>query len=430
MNENKITEKDILHYLNYCYPTLAKEKCMFLGNNTVKIANHKYTYQLIGNKLILVETKRKNNKEVFTVITPELKKKNSKSIKTKKGKIKQGKKVLFMLGSALILTIITGMKNQDILNSKKENEEILMLETSNENELVQNIVVAEEEKIDTQKEYKTIKIDIEVDKTDHLGLEKRYMTEEKYGDLIAFYANRRGLDKEFLINLFTRERYGELNKVPESVLNDIGYQIFDKNEVDVEEKIKSNIGQLTRAICGEEIISPVFENQKLVGYDKIYVLPPSYDNYEIEDLKTMKDSSTWSEEDKKKIEKAYELQQEGTWEIYKRKEAFYDVDKNINVSTAYLAYLINKKKDFIKGVMSYNAGPSAVKDSMSYESILSGEVEAYDPYYIPKILQYAEFENEKLECFIEFQNEEIIVYQFHNTKELEEYYEKENGYSL
>lgn len=433
---SQISKKEVLEKL---YPLLPKnlqnETCTFLENkNAIKIGNKLFIYHITKNdKIVFVERKRRHGETYDVLLTGN--KIGNKTIKTKKGIVKNGKKVLLVCAGMLLIAMYQNNKAQEkdplTISTVKENSFEIEIPRNldhvvNELSYETEIEPIEEEKIVEE----TIPVNIEVVPTDYLGFEKRRLTEEKYGEATRYYAERRGLDAELVLNLFTRERYGERDKVRQTDLEEIGYKIFDKNKENVEEKMKQNIGQLTRAVCGEVITAPVFENGILVGQDKIYILPPCYDPYNIEDLKTLCVDERFSKKEQEMLLKAVELQTRGNCQIFKRKDAFYNVENNINVSTAYLSYVINKKHDLIRGVMSYNAGYGSVPDDMDYESILNGSIEAFDPYYIPKILQYASFKDGVYECTIRFKTGECVTYKFYNTRNLEEDYEKETGLSL
>jgi len=435
--KTQMTKKEIISKLYPLIPEkLQKEPITFLeGGNGIRIGNHLYFYHITKNGQILFTERRRRGNDVYDVILTGNKIAQSSSIKTKKGKMKNGKKFLFVCAGVLLIAMYqnnkTEKKEEVVIEETMEKEDIV-IPASNLDTVVQelNYPVETKETRGIQNNNAVISVNIEVTPTDYLGYEKRLATEEKYGELTEYYAKRRGLDKELVISLFTRERYGEKDKVRQRDLEEIGYKIFDRNTVNVEEKMKENVGQLTRAICGELIISPVFQDGVLVGEDKIYVLPPCFDNYKIEDLNTLCTDERFTETERNILKKGAELQASGNCQILKRKDAFYNVENNINVATAYLSYLINKKQDLIRGVMSYNAGYGSVPNDLDYESIFNGSVEAYDPYYIPKILQYASFKNGSYSCTIQFKTGEVKTYEFHNTRVLEEEYEKENGYSL
>lgn len=425
MNNKKANQKDVLNYLKQCIPELLeKNECIFLEDQeTVKVGKHTFLYYVIQERtLIILEKKIRNEKQVLTIITPRLKGVSRKKVKSKSGKAKTGKKLLFIFGMVSFLAITNA---KDL--SKEELKEI-PIQTLTQDDLKKNAKIPLP-KIKPSSKSQIIEVHVEVTPTDYLGFEKRKRTEEKYGKIISYYAKRRGIDESLLIDLFTRERYNEIDIIPESKLENME-KIYENQNIDTSEKIKENVGQLTRAICGEKIISPIFQNGKIVGYDKIFVLPPSYDKYNIEDLKDVLEKEIFEEEDRKKLQEAYKLMQEKDWQIYKRKDAFYEIENNINIATAYLSYLINKKQDLIKGVMSYNAGYTSVPDNISYDKILNGDIKAFDPYYITKILQYSPFKEGTYTCTIQFENEKTVIYQFHNTLELEEEYAKKNGYRL
>ncbi len=444
-NQYKVKRQDILNYLNACIPNLLSQNDCIIDekNKSIKVGHHLYNYHVTSdNKLIIVERKIKNGREILRIVTPNMTKAKKRKIKSQKGKVNSGKKMLYIMTTAALLSLAQakyGAQNntEEQIKIVSENKEIKINIPTDENAYIEQMISLPKNNLDytdNKTMYEpvlnnTINIDISIDLTDTLGYEKRKRTEEKYGDLLEFYAKRRGLDKSFLIDLFTRERYNEIDNIPPEKINNIK-EIFKEENIDAEEKVKANIGQLTRAICGEEIIAPIFENNKVIGYDKIYILPPSYDAYAIDSLEEMANSEKFSSEDLKKIKRASFLKNQGDWQIYKRKDAFYNVENNINVATAYLTYLINKKNDFIKGVMSYDAGYGSVPDSISYENILSGKVDAYDPYYISKILQYSPFNEGVYQCTIQFENESIVTYQFNNIKKLEEKNVEENGYHL
>jgi len=426
--EKNINRKEILQELFKRIPKdYQSSRLMFFEDcNGIRLGNRLYFYHITKNNEVVFTERKKRNGEIYDVLLTGNTLDKEKKIKSKKGKMLTGKKILFVCAGILLLSVYQNSKANEKetfqVEETLEDKQNVNVETKKEEIIIENNIELPKQNI--------VSVEIEVTPTDYLGFKKRQRTEEKYGSITKYYANRRGLDEKLVLNLFTRERYNDYDKVKEQTLEDIGYQIFDKNTVNVEEKMKENIGQLTRAICGEEIIAPVFLNGKVVGQDKLFVLPPCYDSYEINDLEVMCEKEEFTEQERNILKRAVELKKKGDWHILKRKDAFYNTEENINVATAYLSYIINKKQDLIRGVMSYNAGYGSVPNDLDYESIFNGSVEAFDPYYIPKILQYATFKDGIYECTMQFQNGETITYQFHNTLKLEETYEKETGYHL
>lgn len=232
-----------------------------------------------------------------------------------------------------------------------------------------------------------------------LGMQKKELTKEYFGDLITTYANRYGIDSNLLMALFTQERSNDIND--------------------------NNVGQLTRAICGEKIIAPVFQDGKKVSEDKIFVLPACYDNYPLDDLETMGNFPSFSEKDQQTIQSAIILAKNG-YSIYRLKDVKSNKELNIKTAVAYLSYLINMKNNLIKGVASYNMGYTRIDKSVSQEMIMNGEVkEADDPNYLINIFEYLSEEERNNGITIFYKNGQIIHYNLEGM-----IYEEKAGYSL
>ena len=244
------------------------------------------------------------------------------------------------------------------LSFQSENQDVSSYSSSNED-------VSKEDKVEVPST--TVSVFAEQVITNSNREAKRAQTDALYGDYILEYSSRYGQPYALVASLLTQERSDNPN-------DDL--------------KVRQNIGQLTTtAVCGEKIVAPVFVNGTLQGYDKIYVLPPCYDDYPLEDLDTMGHFPRFSEEEQQKIQEAILLKKEG-YQIYRRCDAFYNTENNIKISTAILSYVGNKKYDFVKEVMSYHAGYVKVADDLSNEAILSGQLNAEDPYYVGHVLQY------------------------------------------
>ncbi len=438
----KIDKRKILEALYKCIPeSLANEPCkIFEKRSEIEIGRHLYRYFIRENGEIIITEIKVRNDELYTLLlTPKLKKTKKLKLQSQSGVINSGKvqsgvKIMLSFAAAALIIGVGAhyLPKKEKITETNEFSNTYQVTEAFESFEEPKIIIEESQNVEPdveQLENNVISIPVYVVPTDYLGMQKCIRTKEIYGEYISFYAKRYGLDENILISLFTRERFSENDIVSPTLLEDIGYHIFDQNEVDVAGKMKENIGQLTRAICGEEIVAPIFLEDKVIGYDKIFVLPPAFDSYEISNLKELSESDLFNEEDSQKLKRAYELLQTGEWQIIKRINAFYNVAENINVSTAYLSYLINKKHDLVRGVMSYHAGYGSVPNTVSYEEIFNGAIEAFDPFYVANVLQYANFDNDIFSCTIHYETGEIVTYEFQNTKELGVNYEK-NGLSL
>ena len=264
------------------------------------------------------------------------------------------------------------------------------------------IVIEQDKPKENDVEENTITLFKEITFTDTLGYEKKEETIQEFGNIIEKYSKRYGLDYNLNIALFTQERSNDRNS-----------------------SNYNNIGQITELLCGEKITAPVFEEEKIIGMDKIYVLPKCYDTYPLEDLETMGNFSKFSNLEQEKIKEAIHLKKEG-YEIYRLTDVKNTVSLNIKVSCAYLSYLINKQQNLIKGLASYNMGCSRINETVSEEQILRGQViEGNDPNYLNNIFRYLTKEDLEKGFTIQYANGEVIHYQIEGMD-----YEKETEHSI
>lgn len=282
---------------------------------------------------------------------------------------------------SLMADVFVQSESEEVSDLSSSSEDISMEETSN---ILSTTAIVSAEQVITNTSREA----------------KRAETDELYGDYILKYSSYYGQPYALVASLLTQERSDNPN-------DDL--------------RVRQNIGQLTTtAVCGEKIVAPVFSDGVFQGYDKIYVLPPCYDNYPLEDLDTMGHFSSFSEEEQRKIQEAIRLKEEG-YQIYRRCDAFYEAENNIKISTAILAYIGNKKYDFTKEVMSYHAGYVKVANDIPNEFILSGQLDANDPYYIGHVLQY--FTEEELGqplpiYFTDGTNSWVVNYEIQLTNEV------------
>lgn len=349
-------------------------------NYQVKIIDIKGQHIKINNELFHYQ---------YYYILDEINVKLTKvNLKSNRGtlKAKNPKKILFTLAAAGMVSLFTPNVNINEAPFQKKEIQIEQVEPK-------VLDISEDlnnEKVEKEPE-KEIFSSVDVINFDNLEFKNEYNMQKKdetkkvLGDVISYYANRNGLDSNLLIALFTQERSNDLSD--------------------------SNIGQLTQAICGEKIIAPVFQDGKVVGEDKIFVLPPCYDDYPIEDLETMGNYPKFSEEEKEKIQTAIILQKNG-YEIYRFKDTKTNQNLNLKVAIAYLTYLINMQNDLVKGIASYNMGYNRINNDVTPKMILNGEIkDANDPNYLTNIFEYLS-EEERINGFtIYYENGQVIHYE-------------------
>ncbi len=337
----------------------------------VKVRHQLYYYHILheGSQAHIWVTMKRGNFDVAFSEVPENRKKAI--LKSRKGKVRATKATFLLLSAVSISLVATSLKSTYTVEAP------VVVETNSElEEDVDNVILPSYEEdvmvtVSTPEEFSesfdsTIILAEQVISNEN-RVAKRSQTDELYGDIILKYSERYGQPYALVASLLTQERSDNPN---------------DSLEV------QKNIGQLTTtSICGEKIIAPVFSHGELQGYDKIYVLPPCYDDYPIDDLDTMGHFPKFSEEEQQMIQAAIQLKSEG-YQIYRRCDAFYTTENNIKISVAYLSYIVNMKHDLVRGYMSYNGGYAKISDSLSLEVLLSGNVEMDDPYYFGHILQY------------------------------------------
>lgn len=352
------TKKAWLEYIKQEYP-----------KSKIKLLDEERRIIIIDNKMFRYQLLRSNN-HLEVSLKPLC-------MRSKKGRMLN--KRLFLLCAAVALLAFTNKKDKISINENIEYEETQDVA----NEIISPIVATQapiiiqvdpsqkmvKEEDVSEPEIKAIEAKItftnEVYPTDELGFQKKAETKSLFGSSISNYSNRYGIDENLLVSLFTQERSN------------------DKTSPNY-----NNVGQLTGSICGEKIEVPVYQDGILVKTDKLYVLPSCYDKYPISDLETMTHFPNFTSEEQQKIQEAVKLKNEG-YEIFRLKDAKNNVDTNIRISTAYLSYLIQMKKDLIKGIASYNMGYPRIHAGISQEDILNGSIlEANDPNYILNIFQY------------------------------------------
>lgn len=406
----KLTREDriAIAYIDQILPEqLKNEDCTInTETKTISMGQDKYSYKVyIENQNAYIQIRHVYfiNANLYEIEIMKKKINLSHKLKTKKGKTRISLRKLFYLLS-MAATVVVSVKGIEQLNINSEPIAIESL-SLDEDELAETnpIVISVDEtkqleeklpeKEIVKETVKTINLVADFEMTDYQGFEKRAETEVLFGDDILKYTNRYGLDPTLAYCHFSFERSNNPNHSLE---------------------VRKNIGQLTTAICGEKIVAPVYENGEIVGYDKFFLLPPtSYNSYQ------------------KTKALGLELKEKDSSLIIKEWDEIYNQSTNINLSLAYLSYIINsKKEDLVRGVMAYNAGYGSVKDSYSYEDILSGAVKVDDPYYWKHILQYL-YPHEYSPGFTIYINGEKYHYKvIQKEKKIEENYEKENGHHL
>ena len=359
------------------------------------------------NKLIMLDGQMYR----FSITTNlDYKKINLKKIqmKSKKGKLRSKNSKRILTKIAMIATVAgigAAVHLTSSLNEKNTVSQVPTEYTSEvpEKQTIPHTVVIEQEKPKEDKiENRTINIFQEINYTDVFGYEKKQETIQEFGDFIEEYSKRYGLDFNLTVALLTQERATDIN--------DPSY---------------NNIGQITKAICGEKISAPVFEKNTLISYDKIYVLPGCYDNYPLKDLETMGNFPAFTKEEQQKIQEAIKLKKEG-YEIYRLTDVKNEVSLNIKISCACLAYLINKQNNLVKGVASYNMGYGRINENVTEEEILRGQIlEADDPNYLNNIFRYLTKEELEKGFTIQYESGEVVHYQIEGMD-----YEKETEHSI
>lgn len=400
----KLTREDriAINYIDQILPEhLKNEDCIINTEiKTISIGKDKYSYKVQienGNAYIRIKHVYCINSNMYEIEIQKKKINLSHKLKTKKGKTNISlRKLFYLLG--ISATVVVSVKGIEQLNKSQEPIVIESLYSSEVDDLKPIIISVEETQVKEEQQpieeaVKTINLVADFEMTDNQGFEKRAETEVLFGDDILKYTNRYGLDPTLAYCHFSFERSNNPNHSLE---------------------VRKNIGQLTPAICGEKIVAPVYENGEIVDYDKFFLLPPTtYESYQ----KTKNTGLDLQEKDPslKVLE----------WNVV------YDKTTNINISLAYLSYIINsKKEDLVRGVMAYNAGYGSVLDSYSYDDILNGIVKVDDPFYWKHILQYL-YPDEYSKGFTVYINGEKYNYKIiQKEKKIEENYEKENGYHL
>lgn len=359
------------------------------------------------NKLIMIDGQMYR----FSITTNlDYRKINLKKIqmKSKKGKLrsKNSKRILTKIA---MMATVAGIGAAVHLTSSS-NERVTVSQVTTEytsavpekQTIPYTIVIEQEKPKENNLEENTITLFKKIAFTDTLGYEKKQETIQEFGDFIEEYSKRYGLDFNLTVALLTQERATDIN--------DPSY---------------NNIGQITKAICGEKISAPVFEKNTLISYDKIYVLPGCYDNYPLKDLETMGNFPAFTKEEQQKIQQAIKLKKEG-YEIYRLTDVKNEVSLNIKISCAYLSYLINKQQNLVKGLASYNMGYTRINEKVSEEEILRGQVtEADDPNYLNNIFRYLTKEELEKGFTIQYASGEVVHYQIEGMD-----YEKETEHSI
>ena len=217
----------------------------------------------------------------------------------------------------------------------------------------------------TEPSLPVISVQVPVKEMNELDYQKRTETETVFGNSIKKYADRYNLDYTFMVLLFTQERSS-----------------------DVEAANYQNVAQITSALCGEGISVPVWENHEQIGMDYICILPKCCDGMDISSLKNM-DLSSFSLEDRQKIQMAIELYESGEpWQFYHFNEVCQNADLSIRVGSAYLQFLILEDEDLIRGVFGYNWGRTRVKKDTPYDLLFQGMNGVDDENYLKNICSY------------------------------------------
>ncbi len=365
---SEFEKEQIVKYIRKKYPnervsiSFKHDKNIFID----KTHNAYYRYKFVNNELILARVVVLPIGDFAILVGGQLHDNISKDkVKTNKGKVRNEKKVMVVLGlSALIL--VGAIKSHNKINAGS------VLGISNavleQTDIIIDSLGEKQEAIgDNGNDILTVEIPVMYQANEVLCNQKRAETDEIYGDLIEKYATRYGLPYSLTAAMFTQER---------------------SNNANHSELTKKNIGSLA-SVIGEKIVAPVIQDGAIVGEDKIYILPVSYDKFRLEDLQTMVYDKRDLGDDLDKIVEAARLQKEG-YQIFKAKD-IYDTKNNINIACAYLRSLVDKKHDIIKGYMSYNIGQNRINDDTTYTDILYGNIENNgmgDLNYLNHVAQY------------------------------------------
>ena len=395
----------------------------------VKVRSQLYYYHILheGSQAHIWVTMKRGNFDVAFSEVPKDRKKAT--LKSHKGRVRATKATFLLLSAVSISLVAVSLKSSYVVETPLIMESSLGPEDDVDNviEATSKVDVGTDETLQTENEAVSVASsleDVSMEVTPNISSTttiisaepvitntnreaKRAETDELYGDYILEYSTRYGQPYALVAALLTQERSDNPND---------------------ELRVRQNIGQLTTtAICGEKIVAPVFSNGELQGYDKIYVLPPCYDDYPLEDLDTMGHFPGFSEEEQQKIQEAIRLKEEG-YQIYRRCDAFYNTENNIHISVAYLAYVGNMKQDLVKEVMSYHAGYVKVANDLSNDDILNGNVDAEDPNYVGHVFQYLRLDELKsLTLYLtDGENTRVVSYEIQPSEFLNE----ETGYHL
>lgn len=415
----KITKQEIVNYLYKCVPEeLQNQKCIFYPKtNEISIERHLYHFYIKNGRIIITEKKVRQGKVYDVILNPEKKKAKSKKLTSKKGKV-QRSHTLFIYGAVLLLAAYgmkylidedtKGISNETNIAYETQVSSVDLFETREEENIINVETYPDAEQTP---ENDLIELQVNTIPTDNFGFQKRNRIIEKYGPQIALLTNRYGLDFNFVVDLFSQESHNELDRVSE--------------------KEKANMGQLTSVICTEPIVTPVFQNETVVGYEGYFILPSDYPQNVVVNTLSDIDESFLTDLQKDNLRRANRCEN-CRWQVLRKEEVFYEANTNIQVSIAYLSYLVNKREDLILGAMSYHAGYSKT-NGLTREQVVMGSVEAPDANYIANIIRYEPIESyeDGFVFTIQLQNGEKKNYHIKNeTLESEYNYEKENGYHL
>ncbi len=313
-----------------------------------------------------------------------------RKIIAKKGKLtaKKNAKILvlplLMAGLFLAKSNITDAATQNL----NEGQEILdtLPEENFDNQTTNEIIVSDLMENDTleieenliMKESPSIMITQTtcVEVVEKEDMRKREETDALFGTMIDTYTTRYGIPNCLGKALISQERPNDS---------------FE------------NLGQLTRNICGEKIIIPLFGENEM-GLEKIYVIrdQPNRNNYSSE-------ASYREQLDKYKtqLETSQKLAQEG-FQIYSFPELLNNQELNIHISMAYLAHCIYKcDTNISQGIRSYNSGYTSAKKA-SDEEIANGKIEIGDQYYNKHVYEYL-YSYELNEMIWSFKNIPILT---------------------
>ena len=327
----------------------------------IRYKNRKFSYYFRINQLVFCEQKED---KIYTVGKRVSK---GKPIKSNHGRVRTNRKILVVGGLALILGVSAFKNHTSTLAPpvELETEAPPVDPTPQETKpIVQTEppeITIDSSEVETENEQLITVTLPEVVAKDY-QLEKRITTDNIFGPYIAKYADKYGLDKNFLSALISQERADNYEK--------------DKN-----------LGQITDLACGRGYTCYMYQNEQLEGKEKIFLLPSFYNDYPLKDLETMGTFPKFTSEEQAVIQKAIAYQKQG-YKVYRKKDFANNYELNIQVTSIILADLIAEKQDLWRGAAAYHAGSSRVAQDANYDDIFSGINSAQDPMYLPNIIRY------------------------------------------